>query len=88
MFQTQNSLRLLSELTGGIAVVNRNDFKDAFEEIDAETSDYYVLGFYSSNPDQSFRTRRLRVEVNREGVSLRHRTHYSIPLEPEQSDLQ
>ena len=88
LFQTQNSLRMLAELTGGMAVVNRNDFEDAFREIDAETSDYYVLGFYSNNPDQSSRTRRLRVEVNREGVSLRHRTHYSIPLSQEQSDQQ
>ena len=88
LFQTQNSLRMLAELTGGMAVVNRNDFKDAFEEIDAETSDYYVLGFYSNNPDQSYRTRRLRIEVNREGVTLRHRTHYSIPLTQEQSDVE
>lgn len=88
LFQTQNSLRMLAELTGGMAVVNRNDFEDAFREIDAETSDYYVLGFYSSNPDPSIRTRRLRVEVNREGAILRHRTHYSIPLTQEQSDVE
>ena len=84
LFQTQNSLRLLAELTGGMAVVNRNDFDDALQEIDAETSDYYVLGFYSNNPDPTFRTRRLRVEVAREGVTLRHRTHYSFPRRPEE----
>ena len=88
VFQTQNSLRLLAELTGGMAVVNRNDFVDAFREIDAETSDYYVLGFYSSNPDPTVRTRRLRVEVNREGVDLRHRTHYSFPLPPDDQVIQ
>ena len=87
VFQTQNSLRLLAELTGGMAVVNRNDFDDALEEIDAETSDYYVLGFYSSNPDPTFRTRRLRVEVGREDVTVRHRTHYSFPRQPEQPVL-
>ena len=87
VFQTQNSLRLLSELTGGMAVVNRNDFEDALEEIDAETSDYYVLGFYSSNPDPTFRTRRLRVEINREGAEVRHRTHYSFPRQQEQPVL-
>jgi len=84
LFQTQNSLRLLAELTGGMAVVNRNDFDDAMQEIDAETSDYYVLGFYSSNPDPTVRTRRLRVEVDREGVTLRHRTHYSLPRPQEE----
>ena len=76
-FTTQNSLRSLAELTGGKAIVNRNDFDDAFKEIDAETSDYYVVGFYSSNPDPTFRTRRLRVEVDREDVNVQHRTHYT-----------
>lgn len=78
IFQTQNTLRTLAELTGGRAVVNRNDFDDAFREIDAETSDYYVLGFYSSNPDPTFRTRRLRVEVaGRDDLDVQHRTHYT-----------
>lgn len=82
IMQTQNSLRTLSYLTGGIAVVNRNNFEDALEQIDAETSDYYVLGFYSSNPDPTVITRRLKVEVNRPGVTVRHRTHYSLAQEP------
>ena len=78
LLQTQNSLRVLAELTGGMAVVNRNDFEGAFKEIDAETSDYYVLGFYSSNSDPTYRTRRLRVEVNREDTTVRARTHYTF----------
>lgn len=80
IFQTQGTLRMLSELTGGRAVVNRNDFDDALREIDAETSDYYVLGFYTTNPDPTVRTRRLRVEVrDRDGLDIRARTHYTLP---------
>ena len=41
----------LAEETGGLAVVNTNDFDKALKRIDAETSDYYVLGYYSKNPD-------------------------------------
>ena len=41
--KTQDSLRVLAEKTGGIAVVNQNDFDKALKRIDAETSDYYVL---------------------------------------------
>ena len=82
--QTQSSLRALAELTGGIAVVNRNDFEGAFREIDAETSDYYVLGFYSSNADPTARTRRLGVTVNREGAEVRSRTHYTFARPPEE----
>ena len=76
--QTQSSLRALAELTGGMAVVNRNDFEGAFREIDAETSDYYVLGFYSTNADPTARTRRLDITVNREGAEVRSRTHYTF----------
>ena len=76
--QTQFTMRFLAELTGGFAVVNTNNFDDAFERIDAETSDYYVVGFYSSNPDPSVHTRRLRVEVKRPGTNVRHRTHYTF----------
>ena len=54
---SQNSLRVLAELTGGIAVVNQNDFDKALKRIDAETSDYYVVGYYSSNPDPTKRRR-------------------------------
>src|SRR6185436_13402290 len=48
---SQDSLRVISEGTGGFATINQNDFKKALARIDAETSDYYVLGYYSSNPD-------------------------------------
>ena len=66
--QTRSTMRLLADLTGGIAVVNTNNFGDALRRIDAETSDYYMLGFYSSNADTTLQTRRLRVEVNRPGA--------------------
>ncbi len=84
-FQTQNSLRMLSELTGGMAIVNRNDFPRAFRQIDAETSDYYIVGFYTSNPDPTIRNRTLRIEVaGRDDLNscrdcVRHRTQYSMP---------
>ena len=84
-FQTQNSLRMLAELTGGMAVVNRNDFPRAFRQIDAETSDYYIVGFYTSNPDPTVRNRSLRIEVaGRDDLNacsdcLRYRRQYSMP---------
>jgi VWFA-related protein len=48
--KSTDSLRVLAEQTGGVAVVSQNDFTKALNRIDAETSDYYVLGYYSSNP--------------------------------------
>ena len=75
---TQNSLRVLAELTGGIAVVNQNDFTKALKRIDQETSDYYVVGYYSTNPDPTKRRRTIEVKVTRPGTSVWHRTSYSL----------
>ncbi|MGE3842092.1 MAG: VWA domain-containing protein [Vicinamibacterales bacterium] len=76
--KSQDSLRTIAELTGGIAIVNQNDFDKALKRIDAETSDYYVLGYYSSNPDPTRRTRRLEVKVTRPDVDVWSRTSYSM----------
>jgi VWFA-related protein len=76
---TQSSLRVLADETGGMAVVNMNDFKKALSTIDALTSDYYVLGYYSSNPDPLHRVRKIEVKVTRPGVHLLpYRDTYTI----------
>ena len=83
--ETQDSLRVLAEQTGGIAVVNQNDFDKALKRIDAETSDYYVLGYYSTNPDPLKRTRRIEVKAKRDGIQVWSRTSYSLrPSAPAQ----
>ena len=79
--KTASSLRFLAEGTGGFAVVNTNDFASELKRIDAETSDYYVLGFYSSNPDPTKRTRTLEVKVDRPNVSINSRHAYSLKSE-------
>jgi VWFA-related protein len=76
--KSQDSLRVIAEETGGIAVVNQNDFSKALKRIDAETSDYYVIGYYSSNPDPLKRTRRLEVKTTRPNLSVFSRTSYSL----------
>ena len=58
--KSQDSLRVIAEETGGYAVVNQNDFDKALKRIDAETSDYYVIGYYSTNPDPTKKTGRSR----------------------------
>ena len=75
---TRSSLRTLAELTGGIAIVNTNNFEGMLRQIDAETSDYYVLGYYTSNPDPTHRRRALDVTVARDGVSVQSRTSYTF----------
>lgn len=77
--KTQDSLRVLAAETGGIAVVNQNNFDKALKRIDAETSDYYVLGYSSTNPDPLKRTRKIEVKlVDKPGVTVWSRTSYSL----------
>jgi VWFA-related protein len=76
--KTQDSLRVIADETGGIAVVNQNDFDKALKRIDAETSDYYVLGYYSSNPDPTKRHRRVEIKVHRPSVNVWSRNGYSL----------
>ena len=81
--KSQDSLRVLAEETGGIAVVNQNNFEKALKRIDAETSDYYVLGYSSTNPDPLKRTRKIEVKlVDKPGISVWSRTSYSLRQVP------
>ena len=80
--KSQDSLRVIAEETGGIAVVNQNDFSRALKRIDAETSDYYVLGYYSKNPDPTKRRRQITVKVNRPSASVWSRKEYVLKPPP------
>ena len=75
---TRSSLRSLAELTGGMSIVNTNNFDELLREIDAETSDYYVLGYYTSNTDTTDRIRELDITVNRENATVRSREFYAL----------
>jgi hypothetical protein len=81
--ETQNSLRVIAELTGGYAVVNQNDFDKALKRIDGETSDYYVLGYYSSNPDPLKKRRGIEIRVKKAGkYDLKYKTSYTLRPPP------
>jgi VWFA-related protein len=81
--KTQDSLRTIAEETGGFAVVNSNDFDKGLKRIDAESSDYYVLGYYSSNPDPLKRTRKITVKAKRDNLEIWSRKSYSLKPPPE-----
>jgi len=82
--ETQNSLRSIAELTGGIAVVNQNDFDRALKRIDSETSDYYIVGYYSSNPDPTKKRRTMEIRIKSspkrqaDRYQLSYRTSYTL----------
>jgi VWFA-related protein len=76
--KSQDSMRVLAEETGGFALVNSNDFDRGLKRIDAETSDYYVIGYYSNNPDPLRRNRRIEVKVTRPDINVWSRKGYSL----------
>jgi VWFA-related protein len=75
---TVDTLRTIGTETGGFALVNSNDFTKGLQRIDAETSDYYVIGYYSTNPDPTKRTRSVKIEVKRPGMNVHYRPTYSL----------
>ena len=76
---SQDSLRSLSEETGGFAAVNHNDFSDAFSRVVKDSSSYYVLGYYPKNDRRDGRFRKIEVKVKRPGVEVRSRRGYTAP---------
>lgn len=72
-----DSLRDLSRLTGGRAIVNTNDVGGALQQIARENRAYYLLGYMPAAPENKRRsTRRLDVRVKRPGLTVHHRTAY------------
>lgn len=73
------TLKALAEETGGIAAVNTNDFKSYFQRVDADFSDYYELGYTSSDVDPLRRTRHIEIKVTRPGLRvIQSRDSYSL----------
>jgi VWFA-related protein len=75
---TVSSLQVLGEETGGFCICNTNDFSRGLQRIDAETSDYYLLGYTSTNPDPLKVRRRVEIKVTRPGVELIYKPEYTI----------
>jgi VWFA-related protein len=74
---SQDSLRVMASETGGLAVLNSNDFRTGFSRILDENSSYYVLGYYPSNDKRDGRFRKVQVSVvNKPGLKVRARKGY------------
>jgi VWFA-related protein len=77
---SQDSLRVLSDETGGFAAVNRNDFATAFDRILRDNSSYYVLAYYPPTIDKrDGKFHKIEVRVSRPGLSVRARKGYASP---------
>jgi VWFA-related protein len=80
---SQDSLRVLSDETGGFAIVNRNDVLNGMDRIVSDNSSYYVLAYYPPDPRPG-RNHRIQVRVTRPGVTVRARKGYLTPKKTEE----
>jgi len=77
---SQMNLRQLSEETGGVAFVGRNDFNEGFDRIVEENSQYYVLGYYSTNDKRDGKLRNIGVRVaGYPDAQVTYRKRYAAP---------
>jgi VWFA-related protein len=63
-----STLRTLASETNGTCICNINDPKPLLRQIDNATSDYYLLGYVSTNPNPLHMRRRIEVLVSRPDV--------------------
>ncbi|HEU5163129.1 MAG TPA: VWA domain-containing protein, partial [Thermoanaerobaculia bacterium] len=70
-----DSLRLMADLTGGLAVVGTNNFAGAFNRIAQDISSYYSLG-YRSGTERVDRQRSLEVKTKNPQYIVRSRRSF------------
>ncbi|OFV94085.1 MAG: hypothetical protein A3G76_07655 [Acidobacteria bacterium RIFCSPLOWO2_12_FULL_65_11] len=73
---TLDSLRTLSEQTDGRALVNRNNLGAGMTQIVRDTSEYYLLGYNSTQSASDGKFHEIKVRVKRSGVQVRARKGY------------
>ena len=76
---TISSLKVLGDETGGFCICNTNDFRKRLQQIDNEMSDYYLIGWTTSNPDPLKVRRKVEIKISRPGVrEVVYRPEYTI----------
>jgi len=87
-FQSQETLSTLSADTGGKAFFDSNDFGAAFQQVQRDTAQYYVLGFRSTNTVRDGTFRKLTVKVNVPNAKLEYRPGYYAPADFKHSNAE
>src|SRR6202011_4417731 len=77
---SRETLATLAGDTGGRSFFDLGDFGNIFHSVQADTSGYYLLGYYSSNAARDGRWRRIHVKMNLpSGTHIRYREGYYSP---------
>ncbi len=76
---SRDTLATLATDTGGKMFADIGDFGQIFKAIENDTNGYYLLGYYSANPAQDGRWRRVKVRVDLPGAKIKFRDGYYAP---------
>lgn len=87
-YASQETLVSLAGDTGGKSFLDTNDFSQIFDQVQRDTSVYYVLGYKSSNSVRDGGFRHVQVKVNRPGIKLEFRKGYYAPKDFRHFDSQ
>jgi VWFA-related protein len=71
----QGPIRMMAEETGGLAAINTNDWKSNLDEVAADFSNFYSLG-YRSAKGATDRPHKIEVSVKQKGLRVRTRTSF------------
>ncbi|HEY3990121.1 MAG TPA: VWA domain-containing protein [Acidobacteriaceae bacterium] len=75
--QSQDTLYALAEDTGGKALFDTNDLTHGIVEAQHSISDYYILGYYTTNTAENGRFRRVKVSLTEDrSANLSYRQGY------------
>ena len=76
---SRETLATLAADTGGRSFFDLGDFSDVFHQVQADSTGYYLLGYYSTDNRKNGAWRRVRVAVNAPGARVRFREGYYAP---------
>jgi len=75
-YTTQETLVTLAGDTGGRAYLDSNDFSKVFKGVQADTSNYYMLGYHSTNTARDGRYRKITVKLTHADYKIEYRKGY------------
>jgi VWFA-related protein len=71
-----DTLDLLTHDCGGYAIYNTNNVDAELDKLDLTLSNYYILGFQSTNTNHDGTFRRLEIKANIKGMNLKYMPGY------------
>ncbi len=78
----QETLYTLAADTGGKALLDTNDLSEGIVQAQQDMRSYYILGYYSTNPQRDGRFRRIQVRIAGQAkAKLDYRSGYFAPKE-------